>query len=162
MTTADSGRFAMTSTEINARVASAAQIMTREQARDSMRRWTYNACLWNKIGRIDERDRCIARAKVMQTRAVSPDHACVRLHVLTSTCRPESWGRGEDWTQHSSRLWADEPTYMTRLKAHMSASGSWIGGPVIVNDMVVQDGHHRIVIALELGWRDVEVPLVVV
>lgn len=58
----------MTPTATNQAVATAAQIYSVDEARDSIRRWTANARLWNHIKVAIERDRCIARAKVMQAR----------------------------------------------------------------------------------------------
>lgn len=81
------------------------------------------------------------------------------LKEIVARYRPESWGRGEDWPQHAARLWRDEGTYMGRLMARMMRTDTWIGGPVIVNDGVVQDAHHRIVLAVELGWDDREISL---
>lgn len=76
---------------------------------------------------------------------------------LMARYRPESWGRGETWAEHARRLWRDAPLYMAMLAAFMVLEDGWVAGPVTVNDGVVQDAHHRIVIADELGWADRQV-----
>lgn len=84
----------------------------------------------------------------------------VEVQVLLTTYTPESWGRGEDWQAHATRLWREEGTYMAALRDRMVAADAWIGSPIAVDDSVVQDGHHRIVLAAGLGWHDREVPLI--
>lgn len=81
------------------------------------------------------------------------------LAELVATHRPESHGRNEDWPGHARRLWRDERDYMAALAAHMTRLGAWPATPVIVDDGVVQDAHHRIVTALGLGWHDREIPV---
>lgn len=83
----------------------------------------------------------------------------LKLRDLVSEYKPESWGRNEDWSQHAARLWREEGRYMARLKRHMEKTGSWPRGAVIVDGKVVQDGHHRIVVAWKLGWLDYEIPV---
>jgi len=84
----------------------------------------------------------------------------MQLQELLSTYRPETHGRNENWHQHAERLWREEGEYMLALKNHMRSMHGWYYHPVIVDDGVVQDGHHRLVIAWTLGWRKREIPLV--
>ena len=83
----------------------------------------------------------------------------MKLSEIMERYRPESWGRNETWQEHARRLWTDEPEYMARLRAHMVRLGGWFYKPVPIDDDVVQDGHHRIVVAIGLGWTDLDVPL---
>lgn len=74
---------------------------------------------------------------------------------------PESWAgtRGKTWPEHSRKLWRQFPDYMREMTVHMWRTDAWLEGPVVVNDGYVQDGHHRIVIAVILGWLDRDIPL---
>lgn len=86
----------------------------------------------------------------------------MKLDDIISQFTPESWGRGENWDEHATRLWQEESKYMTLLRRTMMAEGKWIEGPITVNDNVVQDGHHRIVIAFGLEWdkkNPIEIPV---
>jgi hypothetical protein len=76
---------------------------------------------------------------------------------LVQTHRPETWGREKAWPEFIERLWAEEHTYMWSLAEFMAVTGKWPGGDVIVDDGVVQDGHHRLVLALALGWGNREI-----
>jgi hypothetical protein len=80
--------------------------------------------------------------------------------ILTSF-RPESWGgtRGETWAEHYCYLRAEDPGYLARMRAHMLAVGGWFGPPVLVDGDVVQDRHHGLVVAMELGWHDLPIPV---
>ena len=84
----------------------------------------------------------------------------IKLADVLDNYRPESWGsRGETWPEHADYLWASTPGYMSRMTAHMRKLGAWFGGPMEVDDDVVQDGHHRIVIAAELGMYTMPIPV---
>lgn len=84
----------------------------------------------------------------------------MRLPTLLSSFRPESWGREEDWAAFAARLWREEHDYLAALGASMVKSGTeWLGDPVPIHDGVVQDGHHRIIVALSLGFFDMDIPL---
>jgi hypothetical protein len=74
--------------------------------------------------------------------------------------RPESWNgqRGDTWPEHARYLWRNEPGYMACLTWYMIRRDSWFYKPVITDGDVVQDAHHRIVIALALGWGDRDIP----
>jgi hypothetical protein len=58
--------------------------------------------------------------------------------------RPETGGRETDWDAFAARVWKEERAYVDKLKRHMARMGSWVAGPVVVNDGVVQDAHHRL------------------
>lgn len=60
-------------TVINVKVANAAQICNVKQARESMQGWANIARGWNRMGKTLERNRCITRAKTMQTRAIEAE-----------------------------------------------------------------------------------------
>ena len=81
---------------------------------------------------------------------------------IVGPLRPWPWtDPPETWHQHALRLWTDETDYMAGLLRYMSTLGTWFGGPVLWYDRHVQDGHHRLVVALGLGlgWRDALIPL---
>jgi hypothetical protein len=82
----------------------------------------------------------------------------MKIGELLSAYSPESWGRGEDWVQHASRLWSEEGDYMAALLHAMVLAEGWIQGPVTTDDGVVQDGHHRLVIEAYLD-RDTDIPV---
>lgn len=69
-----------------------------------------------------------------------------------------AWAEQEDWFLHGWRLWSAEPAWMAVLMEWMRREG-WLFGPVIVDDGYVQDGHHRIVVAIALGWHRRDIPL---
>jgi hypothetical protein len=69
-----------------------------------------------------------------------------------------AWAAQEDWWLHGYRLWTAEPDWMAALTACMRRYG-WLFGPAVVDDGYVQDGHHRIVGALTLGWHRRDIPL---
>jgi hypothetical protein len=48
---------------------------------------------------------------------------------------------------------------MAGMVAHMRAVG-WFGGPVVVDDGVVQDRHHGLVTAAWLEWWHLDIPVV--
>jgi hypothetical protein len=68
----------------------------------------------------------------------------------------------ETWDEHSDRLWSSEWSYMVALLRYMSEVGGWVRGPVLTHDGYVQDAHHRLVIARDLGWLnrdDIDIPV---
>lgn len=69
-----------------------------------------------------------------------------------------AWAEQEDWWLHGYRLWTAEPAWMDLLMAWMRREG-WLFGPVVVEDGYVQDAHHRIVVALALGWWRRDIPV---
>lgn len=85
----------------------------------------------------------------------------MRLSELVATHLPESHSRGQEtWGQHADFLWDTESLWMTELRHAMRTLGRWLYGPVELHGGHVQDGHHRIVLALELGWHNRDIPVV--
>lgn len=79
---------------------------------------------------------------------------------LIASHLPECRGQPQEtWWQHGRRLWADERGWMTALWDRMKREDDWLYGPVILDDGFVQDGHHRIVIALGLCWHGRFIPV---
>lgn len=64
----------------------------------------------------------------------------------------------ETWAQHSVRLHRDEPAKMAALAEAMRSAGRWLGPPLAWVGPFVQDGHHRLVTAMCLGWHGRTVP----
>jgi hypothetical protein len=84
----------------------------------------------------------------------------VKLADVLQQFRPESHGgtRGRTWPQHANYLWNEDPDYMWDTMATLRDLG-WFGSPVTVHDKVVQDGHHRLVAAADLGLGDLDIPV---
>jgi hypothetical protein len=84
----------------------------------------------------------------------------VKLSEVLERYRPESWGgiRGETWPAHAWYLWSEDAAYLFAILLHMQRVG-WFHGPLLVDDDVVQNGHHRVVAARALGLMDLEVPV---
>lgn len=81
------------------------------------------------------------------------------LSALVTRFRPECHGRPQEtWAEHAARLWRDEPEHMARLALQIAAGWS-PDKPAVVHDGYVQDGHHRIAAALDLGWHGRPVPV---
>lgn len=70
-----------------------------------------------------------------------------------------AWAGQESWGLHARRLWTDEPDRMAAFSQYMADVDGWPHGPVVTHDGFVQDGHHRIVVALGLGWHDRPIPV---
>lgn len=85
----------------------------------------------------------------------------MKLSELITAYRPESWNgtRGDTWYEHAMYLLAWDREYMLDLRKFMASVKRWIDTPVVVKDDVVQDGHHRIAVALYLGWMDKDIPV---
>lgn len=83
------------------------------------------------------------------------------LGELVAAVQPESDPHEQEtWLEIARRLWTEEPRYMHAMMRAMLRIG-WIRGEtgVVVHDGHVQNGHHRIVVGLALGWHDRPVPV---
>jgi hypothetical protein len=84
----------------------------------------------------------------------------VKLADVLQQFRPESHGgtRGQTWPEHAVYLWMTEPADMMAITDRIRKVG-WYGPPVVVHDKVVQDAHHRLVAAAELGLGNLDIPV---
>lgn len=86
----------------------------------------------------------------------------IPLAHLVDTHLPEPWPRMGCWRKTARFLWHIDHRYMADLTAEMHRCGGWIENPVPVHGGYTQDGTHRIVAALGLGWWARPIPVVAI